>query len=452
VTRHHARRDAKINGSFMRGTMFNEVRNSICGLAVCAVLAGAGMPSAAVAADADADTLTQMQQKLDQSLKMIAALTARVQQLENVQARGEALPSPDAERLQAVEQKVVQIETTNATRRSDENSLPLHGFADVGVGNRNAFNPDLKGFNVGNLDFYLTPRLGQRTLALFELNFETSINGAVGIDLERAQIGYQFSDQATVWLGRFHTPYGYVNTAMHHGAWIANALRRPAFLQFEDHGGVLPAHTVGAWLTGAERVGDGKIVYDAYAGNGQSIQGGVVDMRNAGNTDGNLVAGGRLGYQWTGGLLEGMTVGAHVFNGRIDDDQTPIDRTQLRMYGGYAVYDTDRWENIAEFYQFDNEDLSGNTGKHRSEAGFVQLAYRASWGVPYVRYERAVLKQTDPYFAQQNSGASYYRNAFGLRFDIDLKSALKLELAETHLTDRAPRQYNEALVDYAIRF
>ncbi len=434
--------------------MFNQVTNSIRGLAVCAALAAAGMPLAAVAADADADKLAAMQQKLDQSLKMIAALTARVQQLENGQARAQtaAPPAADVQRLEAVEQKVVQIETTNATRHSDENSLPLHGFADVGVGNRNPFNPDLKGFDVGNLDFYLTPRLGERTLALFELNFETSINGTVGIDLERAQIGYQFSDQATVWLGRFHTPYGFVNTAMHHGAWINDALRRPAFVQFEDHGGVLPAHTVGAWLTGAERAGDGKIVYDVYAGNGQSIQGGVVDMRNAGNTDGNLVAGGRLGYQWTGGLLEGLTVGTHVFNGRIDDDQTPIDRTQVRMYGGYAVYDTDRWEHIAEFYHFDNEDVSGDTGTHRSDAGFVQLAYRAGWGVPYLRYERAVLRQTDAYFAQQNSGASYFRYAFGLRFDVDLKSALKLELAGTHITDRAPRQYNEALLDYAIRF
>jgi hypothetical protein len=412
------------------------------------------MPLAAVAANADADKLAQMQQKLDQSLKMIAALTARVQQLESGQARGQVSPPPaaDAQRLEAVEQKVVQIETTNATRRADENGLPLHGFADVGVGTRNPFNPDLKGFDIGNLDFYLTPRLGERTLALFELNVETATNGSVGVDLERAQLGYQFSDQATVWLGRLHTPYGLVNTALHHGAWIANALRRPSFVQFEDHGGVLPAHTVGAWLTGAQRAGDGKVVYDVYTGNGQSIQGGVVDMRNAGNTHGNLVAGGRLGYQWSAGLLEGLTVGAHLFNGRIDDDQAPIDRTQVRMYGGYAVYDTDRWENIAEFYLFDNEDLSGNTGKHRSEAGFVQLAYRAGWGVPYVRYERAALQQADPYFALQNTGVSYYRNALGLRFDVDLKSALKLELAETHITDRAPRQYKEALVDYAIRF
>ena len=54
--------------------------------------------------------------------------------------------------------------------------------------------------------------------------------------------------------------------------------------------------------------------------------------------------------------------------------------------------------------------------------------------------------------AQQNSGASYYRNALGIRFDLDLKSALKLEVANTHDTDRFIDQYNGILVQYAIRF
>jgi hypothetical protein len=422
------------------------------------------LPGAALGADADADKLAQLQQKLEQSIRMIDALSARVRELESRQAAQSpaapaarpAEPSPamqaESERIQAVEQKVAQIETANATRRGDDTGLPLHGFADVGVANRNPYNPDLKGFNVGNLDFYLTPRLGDRTLALFELNFEVNVEGAVGVDLERAQIGYQFSDQATVWLGRFHTPYGYINTAMHHGAWISDALRRPKFVQFEDHGGSLPAHTVGAWLTGGERLGDGKLVYDLYVGNGQQIIGGVVDMRNAGNTHGSPIVGGRIGYQFGSGPAEGLTVGLHALSSRVDDDQTPIDITRVNMVGGYAVYDTDRWEHIAEFYAFSNEDLTGGTGTHRSEAGFVQLAYRGAWGIPYVRYERAAFKQADQYFLQQATGNSYYRAALGMRFDLDLKSALKFELANTHDTDRLVDQYNEALVQYAIRF
>jgi hypothetical protein len=381
-------------------------------------------------------------------------LAARVRELETRQTLPPAsaaasappsAPAADAQRLAALEQQVSQMETANATRRGDDNGLPLHGFADVGAGTHNAIAPEVKGFNVGSLDFYLTPRLGDRTLALFELNFEVASDGSVGVDLERAQLGYSFSDKATVWLGRFHTPFGYYNTALHHGNWVANALRRPKFIQFEDHGGILPNHTVGLWLTGAQRFEGGKLLYDLYAGNGQKILDHTVD-------NGNMNVGGRIGYQITDGAADGLLLGVHALSARINDDQSPMHVTRMKMYGGYAVYDTDQWEGVAEFYLFDNEDLAGGSGTHRSNAGFAQLAYRAHWGIPYVRYERAALQQSDPYFAQQESGASYYRSAMGVRFDLDLKSALKFELANTHTTDRSPDQYNEALVQYAIRF
>ena len=118
----------------------------------------------------------------------------------------------------------------------------------------------------------------------------------------------------------------------------------------------------------------------------------------------------------------------------------------------YLVYDTDRWENMAEYYHFDNDDLSGSTGNHESDMGYVQLAYRTGRWIPYGRYERADFDQTDNYFAAQRSGGSYYRTAFGLRFDLDLASALKLEIARTHETDRTEEEYDEALMQYAIRF
>ncbi|MBS0374926.1 MAG: hypothetical protein JSR73_10105 [Proteobacteria bacterium] len=414
----------------------------------------------ALGADGESAQLAEMQKKLDKSLAMIEALAKRVHELEARQTGAsvaQAAPAPaatEAPRLEAVEQRVQQIETANAARRGDDTSLPIHGFADVGAGTANPFTNELKGAYVGNLDLYLTPKLGEHTLSLFELNFEVGTDGAVGVDLERAQVGYQFSDAATVWLGRFHTPFGYINTALHHGNWLSTAVRRPKFVQFEDQGGVLPAHTVGAWLTGSTHAGDGKLTYDLYAGNGQEIIGGVLDMRNAGTVHGNPMVGGRLGYKFAG-ALDGLTVGVHGFVDKVSDDQQPADLTRVRMLGAYAVYDTDTWEHIAEFYAFDNESLAGGTGTHRSEAGFVQLAYRLPRGAVYGRYERASLQQSDPYFAQMtsvDSGASYYRTAVGLRFDVDLKTALKLELANTHTTDRLVNDYNEAMVQYAIRF
>ena len=444
----------------MHESMVHRIGRQGAALALGFVLT-VGMAPVASAGSTDTDRIAELQQRLEQSLKLITELTARVQHLEAGQASAAlpatgppaVVPPTDPQRLTTVEAKIAEIESASARRLADDTGLAMHGFADVGAGTHNPFNDALKGFNIGNLDFYLTPRLGDRTVTLFELVFEASTEGEVSVDLERAQVGYVFGDGATAWFGRFHTPYGYTNTSTHHGAWVNDSLRRPSFLQFEDHGGVLPAHTIGAWLTGALHGADGgKLLYDAYAGNGQQIIGGQLDMRSAGNGKGKLIVGGRLGYQWTDGVADGLTVGVHALSAGISDDAPMQNLTQLNMVGGYAVYDTDHWEHIAEYYRFNDEDLSGASGRHQSSAGFVQLGYRATWGVPYARFEHTSFDQSDNYFRAQATGFSYSRGVLGVRYDLDLKSALKLELARTHAPDRAHFWIDEILAQYAIRF
>jgi hypothetical protein len=444
------------------------------------LVAGLGHSLVTHAAADNSDRIAVLEQKLDQSLQLIRELSARVRDLEARAPQGTpvtaeqrsgaaaappgtaaapqpgtpaATPPDTAQRLARVEQTVTQM-AASAGQHAEE-GMATHGFADVGVGNHNAEFPKYQGADVAELDFFLTPRLGSRTRALFELNFEVGSDGNVGVDLERAQIGYQFADSATVWLGRFHTPYGYYNTAFHHGQQIATSLRRPRFIEFEDHGGIMPAHTVGAWLTGSERVGEQKVTYDVYIGNSQRITGGKLDMNNAGNTHGSTIVGGNLGLLLSG-ALDGLKVGVDVFQTRIEDEDPlpplPAYVTRVKSYGAYAAYDTDSWEDIAEFHVFSNQDLTGHTGTHHSDAGFVQLGYRAGRFTPYARYERGAFQQSDDYFAAQATGSSYYRTALGLRFDVDLVSALKLELAQTHLTDRVIDSYDEALLQYAIRF
>src|SRR5712672_841538 len=434
--------------------MFNKLLIPARAIALGVVLSTASLPAAA---DSVSDAkLEEMQKKLDQSMKMIEALAARVKELEGHASSGPvaagAAPGPDSQRLEAVEQSVAQIETANATRQSDDSGLPIHGFADVNVGNHNLYFPYAKGTNVGSLDFYLAPKLGDRVVSLAELIFETGPDGHVGTDLERFQIGYQFNDQATVWVGRFHTPYGYVNTALHHGVWLADALRRPKFANFEDKGGVMPSHSVGVWITGAQRLDEGKFLYDVYVGNAQKIEDGTVEMQTGGTDHGAVIAGTRLSYQFSDGPVEGLMVGINGFTDKDSSNQTP-NITRLGMLGAYAVYDTDRWEHIIEAYSFHDKNLNGSPGTHRSDAWFAQFAYRAHWGLPYIRYERASLDQGDPYFAEQTFGASYYRSALGVRFDLNDKSSIKFEVAHTHTTDLReqdvllglPEQYNEAL-------
>lgn len=419
-------------------------------------------PARAAAKSAN-DRVAELERRLDENQKVIEQLTARVRDLESRTPPGVAAvavaPTPPkpadptgdaAERLAAVEREVSEIAAGSASGRNDA-AMAVHGFADVGAGTRGPVDPDRKGFMVGSLDFYLTPELGERVRSLFELNFEVEESGEIATDLERAQIGYQIGDGAMLWLGRFHTPYGYYNTAFHHGQQISMALRRPRFIQFEDAGGVMPAHTVGLWFTGSRRIGTGKWTYDAFVGNAQRIESGAINMEPAGLTKGGLTVGGNVGYL-PGGALDGLRVGASFLTANVEDDAIATNRTRMRNYGLYAVYDTDRWENLIEVYQFNDSDRSGTSGSHRSNAGFAQLAFRFDRFSPYVRYERAALKQSDAYFAAQASGGSYYRAAAGIRFDVDLSSAIKLEFGRTTETDRAEHEFSDAMMQYAIRF
>jgi hypothetical protein len=437
----------------------NCTARSLCCLAVLATCVWFGTAHAA----ADADRVAQLEARLEESLRSIDQLTARVRELEermDASQPGAAPVAPSAtsaaqpraatdERLTAVERDVAAITQASAARH-DDIGMPLHGFADVGAGTRSPNNPDLHGADVGSLDFYLTPELGERTRSLFELNFKMSTTGALVTALERIQLGYQLADATTLWLGRFHTPYGYYNTAFHHGQQISTSLRRPKLVEFEASGGVLPAHTVGLWLAGANRLEIGRLTYDLYVGNAQRIVGGVIDTNNVGNPHGDAIYGGNIGFLPE--ALDGFKFGLSAFTTKVEDDLAPSNLTRVHNYGAYVVYDTDRWENMAEYYRFDNDDLSGATGSHTSEMGYIQVAFRAGNWIPYARYEYADFDQTDNYFAAQRSGGSYDRTALGLRYELDLTSALKLEIAQTNNTDRTNDDYDEALMQYAIRF
>jgi hypothetical protein len=353
--------------------------------------------------------------------------------------------------------------------RADIDGVPLHGFLDVGyaIHSKDSTNPALpglpNGFNVGSLDIYLTPQFQGKVKTLIELIFENTSEGSLATDLERAQIGYTFSDAATIWAGRFHTPYGYWNTAYHHGAQMQTSVLRPRFLDFEDKGGILPAHTVGLWATGKIRAGGGRFTYDAYAGNGPKIAvdkalpppGGVLDPQTAGDTNHQAMVGFNLGYEF-GGFADGLRLALFGLRGDVDDDVSPVpNKTELNTGGVAVVYLEHDWEIMGEYYSFSDTDKSGGTGSHSSWADYLQIGMNFSGLTPYVRVEKTVLDQADRYFAMQDNGQSYFRQSLGLKYDLNPSASLKFEVLNSKFADelgREPYDYRSFLAQFAVRF
>ncbi len=374
----------------------------------------------------------------------------------------------DTERIEALEREISEI-TSSIANRSGIDGLPLRGFLDIGIASNNYEDVAVKlhGFNIGSLDFYLTPQFTDNVKSLIELVFEVDAHGEVVTDFERAQVGYTFNDQITLWGGRFHTPYGYWNTAFHNGAQIQTSVLRPRFLAFGDKGGVLPSHMVGLWATGKIGADKGKITYDAFAGNGPKIVGvtgpgsGTMDSNMAGDNNHDPMVGLNVGYEFSG-KLDGLRLAVNGFQGIVDAyDPGDIlaNSTDFNMLGGSAVYIGDDWEVMSEYYHFNNKDRSGTSvfpgSTYKSWASYLQVGKKFNDLTPYIRLERAVLNQQDNYFGDQETGRSYSRQSVGLSYSLNPKTSLKLELLNSRFEEdpiRGDGKFNSALAQYAIRF
>lgn len=447
------------------------------------LLAALAVSSSAIASDAD--SIKTLERKLERSMQLIEELSAKVKQLEQASATVRAPQATAAAQPGKVEELEKQLNqlTSSLSRGSVDAGVPIHGFADVGLGRNGEDNvvagKQRKGFTVGTFDLFMTPKLGDRVRSLVELAFEVEADGKVEADLERVQIGYAFNDAATGWMGRFHTPYGYWNTAFHHGAQIQTSITRPRFLEFEDFGGILPAHTTGVWLTGNLPLGAGKFGYDAYFGNSPAINatatGSTLSASNATGFSPKVNAGtyagtGVLNMQMSGAgshlpaagynvwyephALAGLRLGLHGLRASVEDNSADRNRTRLNMFGGYAVFSDERWELMGEYYRFRNQDISGSRGIFNSSAGYLQAGYNIGRITPFIRFESTRLNQQDNYFAVQRSGRSYQRQALGLRFDVDPKAALKFEYDRNRKADLgvASDSFSEARIQYSIRF
>ena len=323
----------------------------------------------------------------------------------------------------------------------------VHGFADIGA----AFSGDEgnDGFGHGTLDLYFTPQLSDHVKALGELVFEYNDLGELAVDLERLQIGYAFSGGSTVWLGRFHTPLGYWNTAFHHGQQIQTAISRPRFIDFEDRGGVVPTHTVGVLATGGRSTRGGRVRYDLFLGNSPTLVDGVLDPGNAGHQKAEVSVGFNLSYRGRPGAP--VALGIHGYSSDVREEVRDSPVTRLRMFGGYVGLESDTWDIVAEYYAFHDRPSSGERDGNGSWAGFAQVGRRLGQWIPYGRLERATFDSNSGYFGPQPGGQSYDRQALGLRRDLGSTAAIKAEAL--HTNERASsRRFTGFQFQWAVRF
>src|SRR5262245_11277001 len=175
--------------------------------------------------------------------------------------------------------------------------LTLHGFSDVVFGyQRDRFTAGgestSSGFALGQFDLFFVSRLTPTLSFLGETVFEMNEEGEGVVDVERVFVKYSWSDMLQLSVGRTHTALGYWNEAFHHGALLQPTVERPAVLEFEDDGGILPVHSVGLELSGGSQSPAWGFNYVVNVANGR---GPIPDaVQNGGDLNQHKAVGGKL--------------------------------------------------------------------------------------------------------------------------------------------------------------
>jgi hypothetical protein len=307
-------------------------------------------------------------------------------------------------------------------------TLNFRGFMDLNLGVGSDANPLVfplgvpanTSFQLGEFDLFMTSKLSEHISFLAELVFGFDATNVLGADLERVQLTYTANKYLQVSGGRYHTAIGYYNTAFHHGTWFQTATGRPFMYFFEDSGGLLPVHNVGATATGlVPGTASTGLHWIAEVGNGRasSLQNAPVqNFQSDRNYKSNNVAV-YIKPDW----LHGLQVGANTYHDHLfPDGVTQVDE---RINGVYGVYITPTWEFMNEAVFMRN--AIAQTGQtFDSKLMYSQLSRKFGKLRPYIREQYVHSPVGDP--VNQFIG-KYAGPSLGLRYDISAFVAVKAQ-------------------------
>ena len=277
-----------------------------------------------------------------------------------------------------------------------------------------------------------------RFLAEYVLSTEES-------ELERFMFGWQADEDILGWIGRFHSPSRYWNTAYHHGQYLQTSITRPLVEKFEDEGGILPTHVTGLMVDAMHKlpgaagfqtvlslgatsvIGDHELVPFDLLDSRSNHRAGV-DIRLAYLPD-------QLGENQFGLLLNWSNL---AVDGSDIAEQQGLQSVEQGIVGAYADWRSQDWMILANATYVDNKmikQVEEQTDTFFAAYFQAEYALNQEWKV-FGRVEDTAGIDNSEYI-KLFPFAVIQREMLGLRFDFYRNHALTLEVSKvkTQSTD-----------------
>jgi hypothetical protein len=375
----------------------------------------------------DKETIRALLQRVEQLEARVAQLESKQQPATSAVPPAAPAPVPQAQPpappvASETAPTPEQGEMTEGQRMDMKTRMQIRGFGDVTL-----HGSDLKGgntaFSLGQLNLFVTSDVSEKFRFLSEIVFEADPTNVVGVDVERLLLQYSKNDYFNLAVGRYHTAIGFYNTAYHHAAWLQTATGRPLLFQFEDNGGILPIHNVGASLSGLIPSGKLGLHYIAEVGNGrasssrdaEAVQ-NVVDENNGKAVNFAVFA--------RPDALRGFQTGFSVYH----DGLQPIGRPHIDelIFDGHVVMQRPTFEWLNEGVLIRHAVNGGHV--FDTPAFYTQISKAFGPYRPYFRYQYINESPNEPMFPFVGLN---YGPSVGVRYDASESVALKLQYDRT---------------------
>jgi len=251
------------------------------------------------------------------------------------------------------------------------------------------------------------------------------------VDLERYLLQYSLNDYFNLAVGRGHTAIGYYNTAYHHSTWLQTTTDRPFLFQFEDRGGILPIHTVGASVSGMVPSGRLGLHYVAEIGNGRESRSPLENEPVQNEIDDQNHKAFNLALFARPESIRGFQSGISVYHDLLTPDNEP--KIGETIVAAHAILIRPKYEWLSEAL-LDRHAPSGASTVFHTPGFYTQVSRQLGSYRPYFRYEYVNVARNEPVFPDV---ALRHGPIGGIRYDPNESVALKFEYQYTFLRNQA---------------
>jgi hypothetical protein len=395
-------------------------------------LALAKLPSSSPVAGSSTDARSMAAIQATAPAQTASEGESRAAALQNAVGKKSSSSSPDSEQSQSDNAMMDRMDLSRTL-------LQIRGFGDISV-HGDTQKGDTTSFSLGQLDLFVTSDVSDRFKFLSEIVFEagpTNIYGSVqgepnsfGVDIERYLLQYSHNDYFNISAGRVHTAIGYYNTAYHHSSWLQTTTGRPFLFEFEDHGGILPIHTVGASVSGQIPSGSVGLHYVAEMGNGRASRQPLTSEPVQNEIDDQNHKAFNLALFARPEAVRGLQTGFSFYRDVLSPENQP--KIGESILAAHVILVRPRYEWLNEAL-LDRHSVEGTPAVYNTPGFYSQVSRQFGSYRPYLRYQYVNAPNGEPVFpdVQLRHGPSA-----GVRFDASESVALKFQYDYTFLRDQ----------------